>query len=56
MKERIYTWTNRLQVFEIEHLKDEGIGNKTDLEESIKWGNEVTTPCKQCELIREKLK
>jgi hypothetical protein len=53
---KIITWTEPLKLFEREHLIEEGIRSKAELIENLEWQRKYTKPCKECELIREKLK
>ena len=53
---KIHKWDSPLKLFEREHLIEEGIRSKAELIENLEWQRKYTTVCKECELIREKMK
>jgi len=55
-KQKIHKWDSNLKLFERKHLKSEGIRSKAELIENLEWQRKYTTVCKECELIREKMK
>ena len=50
-----HKWTSPLKLFEKEHLLQEGIRSKKELEESIAWAEKYTEQCEKCKLILTKL-
>jgi len=55
-KQKIHKWDSNLKLFERNHLASHRIRSKAELIENLEWQRKYTTVCKECELIREKMK